>query len=260
MANLKNQLKTEQGLNFDPARAAIYLTEQLEKGWRFEQPVKCQGVSPLPVFSFARSFLKQESCITVARLPWGNNCYYVCLIGKNSTSSTISSRWLICYIFPSSTAVIYMYCMYFFPKRKSNFTENLKTRYFQALSRSTSHQSLLGMICGILSTEICERKRKNKKKTKGWRFDQPVKCQGVSPLPVFSFARSFLKHESCITVARLPWGNNCYYVCLKGKNSIFSSAISSRQLICYIFPSSTAVIYMYCMYFFPRICELFSLK
>ena len=30
MANLKNQLKTEQGLNFDPARAAIDLTEQLE--------------------------------------------------------------------------------------------------------------------------------------------------------------------------------------------------------------------------------------
>ena len=30
MANLKNQLKTEQGLNFDPARAAICLTEQLE--------------------------------------------------------------------------------------------------------------------------------------------------------------------------------------------------------------------------------------
>ena len=30
MANLKNQLRTEQGLNFDPARAAIDLTEQLE--------------------------------------------------------------------------------------------------------------------------------------------------------------------------------------------------------------------------------------
>ena len=30
MANLENQLKTEQGLNFDPARAAIDLTEQLE--------------------------------------------------------------------------------------------------------------------------------------------------------------------------------------------------------------------------------------
>ena len=50
-------------------------------------------------------------------------------------------------------------------KRKSNFTENLKTRYFQALSRSTSHQSLLGMICGILSAEICERKKKKKKQT-----------------------------------------------------------------------------------------------
>ena len=30
MADLKNQLNTEQGLNFDPVRAAIDLTEQLE--------------------------------------------------------------------------------------------------------------------------------------------------------------------------------------------------------------------------------------
>jgi len=30
VANLKNQLKTEQGLNFDPVRAPVDLTEQLE--------------------------------------------------------------------------------------------------------------------------------------------------------------------------------------------------------------------------------------